>query len=46
MTRKLLTVLSMSAVLVLSACHTVAGVGEDVESAGDCVEDVAEGRTC
>lgn len=26
----------------VSACNTVAGAGEDVESAGDSVEDAAE----
>lgn len=46
MIRKLLTVFSLSSALVLSACNTIAGAGEDVESVGDCVEDTAEGRTC
>jgi len=29
-------------VLALSACNTVRGVGEDIESAGDAVSDTAE----
>ena len=28
--------------LTLSACNTVEGVGEDVESAGDSLEDAAQ----
>ncbi len=29
-------------VMVLSGCNTMEGIGEDVESAGDSVEDEAE----
>ena len=35
----LLSLLSMGA---LSACHTVEGVGKDIESAGDSIEDTAQ----
>ena len=35
----LLSMLSMGA---LSACHTVEGVGRDIESAGDSIEDTAQ----
>lgn len=37
----LLPMLSMG---VLSACNTMAGFGEDVEQAGDSIEDEAEGH--
>lgn len=46
MIRKLLTVFALGTSLALAGCNTIAGVGEDVESAGDCVEDAAEGRDC
>ena len=39
--RSLLAVMAIS-VLALSACNTVRGVGEDIESAGDAVSDTAE----
>ena len=35
----LLSMLSMGA---LSACHTVEGVGKDIESAGDSIKDTAQ----
>lgn len=38
--RKALTVFALTAVTLLSACNTVRGVGEDVESVGDCVDGV------
>ena len=34
--------LSMMSVGSLAACNTIAGVGEDIESAGDSIEDTAE----
>ncbi|HWH22339.1 MAG TPA: entericidin A/B family lipoprotein [Allosphingosinicella sp.] len=46
MVRKLVLVLTLGSSLVLSACNTIAGLGRDVESAGDCVEDVATGKKC
>lgn len=36
----LITFLTAS-MFVLSSCHTVEGVGQDVEAAGDAVEDSA-----
>lgn len=30
----------------LSACNTMAGVGEDIEEVGDEIEDCAEGVDC
>jgi entericidin B len=39
--KSLLAVMAIS-VLTLSACNTVRGVGEDIESAGDAVSDTAE----
>lgn len=44
-TTKRLTVLLLLAMFSmgsLSACHTMAGVGEDIEEAGDSLEDEAE----
>ena len=35
----LISMLSMGA---LSACHTVEGVGKDIESAGDSIEETAQ----
>ncbi|MDQ2702960.1 MAG: entericidin A/B family lipoprotein [Pseudomonadota bacterium] len=35
----LLSLLSMG---LLSACHTVEGVGKDIESAGDSIEETAQ----
>jgi predicted small secreted protein len=42
MFRKPLLVVMAISVLALSACNTVRGVGEDIESAGDAVSDTAE----
>ena len=39
-----LMLLSMLSMGVLSACHTMAGVGEDIQTAGDSIEDEAEGH--
>ena len=35
---------AMFSVGALGACNTVAGVGEDIESVGDSIEDEAEGH--
>ena len=37
-----LMLLAMFSMGTLTACNTVAGVGKDVESAGDKIEDKAE----
>ena len=42
MVRKIFTLVAISTGLALAACNTIAGVGEDVESVGDSVEDCAE----
>ena len=36
--KKALIVLALSSGLVLSACNTVRGAANDVESVGDCVD--------
>lgn len=42
MIRNVLTGAVLSAVLFLSACNTVEGVGRDLQSAGTAVEDTAK----
>jgi predicted small secreted protein len=37
-----ITVFWLAATFALSGCNTVAGVGEDLETAGDSLEDTAE----
>ena len=39
-----LLLLAMFSVGTLGACNTMAGLGEDVESVGDSIEDEAEGH--
>jgi len=39
-----LLLLALFSMGTLSACHTMAGVGEDVEAVGDKIEDEAEGH--
>ena len=34
--------LSMMSMGMLTACHTVEGVGKDIESAGDSIKDTAQ----
>ena len=38
--KKLLMVVALSSGLVLSACNTVRGAANDVESVGDCADNV------
>ena len=40
--RKMLTLLVLSGGLALAACNTVEGLGRDVQSVGETVEDVAD----
>jgi predicted small secreted protein len=40
--RTLITITIIAAGLAVSACNTVAGVGRDVQSVGETVEDAAE----
>ena len=42
MTARLLAVLMFPALLFISACNTVEGAGEDIQSAGEAVEDAAD----
>ena len=42
MTRFRLAAVALLALLVLSACNTVQGIGRDVRSAGDVIEDAAD----
>lgn len=37
-----LTLLLMLLMSLLSACHTVEGVGRDIEATGDAIEDAAD----
>ena len=46
MVRKLIALFALSSGLALAGCNTIGGLGEDVESVGDTVEDCAEGTTC
>lgn len=41
MTARLLAALLFPALLFVSACNTVEGAGEDMQSAGNAVEDAA-----
>jgi predicted small secreted protein len=43
--RKLAAVLMLAMMSFLGACHTVEGVGKDVESAGDSIQDTAKDCT-
>lgn len=40
--RKLITLALIASGLAVTACNTVAGIGRDVQSVGETVEDVAE----
>ncbi len=42
MITKLATAALVSAGLLLAACNTIGGAGEDIESVGDTIEDAAE----
>jgi predicted small secreted protein len=44
MKRPVITLLLLCSTLFLGACHTMAGVGEDVQEVGEEVEETAEGR--
>ena len=46
MVQKLVTAILVGSALVLAACNTVRGAGEDVQSAANCTENAIEGRTC
>lgn len=40
--RKFLVLAAAASALLVSACNTVAGIGRDVEAAGEAVTDTAE----
>jgi entericidin B len=42
MSKFLITLFSLAAVLGLSACNTVQGVGKDISKAGEVIEDAAK----
>ena len=42
MARKIFALFAISTSLLLAACNTIEGAGEDVESVGDTVQDVAD----
>lgn len=42
MVRKIVALFALTTSLALGACNTVEGVGEDVQSAGEAVEDAAD----
>lgn len=43
--RKLMAILLLSMMGALGACHTVDGMGKDLESAGDSIQDTAHDCT-
>jgi entericidin B len=42
MNRFRLAAIALLALLALSGCNTIQGVGQDVESAGDAIEEAAD----
>jgi predicted small secreted protein len=42
MSKLLINVLALCAVLGLSACNTMQGIGKDISKAGDVIEDAAK----
>ena len=46
MVQKLMTVAVIGAALVLAACNTVRGAGEDVQSVANCTENAMNGGNC
>jgi predicted small secreted protein len=42
MARKFLTLLMLTGGLSLTACNTIKGIGQDVQSAGETVADAAD----
>jgi predicted small secreted protein len=46
MVRKVMTVVMIAGGLVLAACNTVRGAGEDVQSAANCTENVIHQGQC
>ena len=46
MVRKVTTILLIGAGLVMAACNTVRGAGEDLGSAANCTENAINGGNC
>ena len=46
MVQKLVTVALVGMALVLAACNTVRGAGQDVQSAANCTENAVHGGRC
>ncbi len=46
MIQKLTTAAIISSALLLAACNTVRGAGEDVQSAANCTENVVNNGKC
>ena len=47
MVRKILTALMATGLAFgATACNTVQGAGEDIQSVGECGEDVLDGESC
>jgi predicted small secreted protein len=40
--KKLITIFTLSLTFTLSACNTIKGVGQDLQKAGEKIEDVAK----
>lgn len=46
MVRKVTTILLISGGLLMAACNTVRGAGEDLGSAANCTENAINGGNC
>jgi len=46
MVQKLVTVALVGTALILAACNTVRGAGQDVQSAANCTENAVHGGKC
>lgn len=46
MVRKLMPAAVIGLMVVLAACNTVRGMGEDVQSAANCTENAINGGRC
>ena len=46
MVRKVTSLLLITGALVIAACNTVRGAGEDIQSAANCTENAINGANC
>ncbi len=46
MVRKVMTIVAITGGLLLAACNTVRGAGEDAQSAANCTENVIHQGQC